>query len=174
MKINLSRLLLDRQDYNIEINNSVNISCIESKRGNIFLKEPLKIKGNIYKVDNDLFLDAKLVYTYNETCSRCLKEFYNTIETRLYGKLLEKNRNSFNLNIEEDKEEPTIFYDGNNLDLLKAIEDAVILSLPMKPLCDENCKGLCPICGKNLNDGECDCNIDDIDPRLAKLKELFD
>lgn len=173
MKINLSGLL-DRHDYNIEIDNSIDIKYIESKEGRILLKEPVKVKGNIFSVDGGLFLDAKMVYTYVETCSRCLKEFHNTIETRLYGKLIEKGKSNLSRDVEEDIDAPIIFYDENNVELIKAIEDVIILSMPMKSLCDDNCKGLCSVCGKNLNDGECGCNIDDIDPRLAKLKELFD
>jgi uncharacterized protein len=43
----------------------------------------------------------------------------------------------------------------------------------MKPLCSEDCKGICPQCGQDLNEGECDCEIETVDPRLAKLKEFY-
>ncbi|MGB9809870.1 MAG: YceD family protein, partial [Caldanaerobacter sp.] len=49
----------------------------------------------------------------------------------------------------------------------------VILSLPMKFLCKEDCKGLCPICGTNLNYGSCSCKREDIDPRLEVLSKLL-
>jgi len=50
----------------------------------------------------------------------------------------------------------------------------VILDLPSKHLCKDDCKGICFKCGKNLNEGECDCETREVDPRLAKLMELLD
>ncbi len=49
----------------------------------------------------------------------------------------------------------------------------LLVSLPIKVLCQEGCRGLCPQCGKDLNVGECDCTIDDINPRMAKLGQLL-
>jgi len=52
------------------------------------------------------------------------------------------------------------------------LKERIWLSIPMKPLCKEDCKGLCPTCGKDLNEGECDCPKEAIDPRFAVLKDL--
>lgn len=59
------------------------------------------------------------------------------------------------------------------IDLQQTVFDDIILALPLKFLCNENCKGLCQICGKNLNDGDCGCNKKQIDPRLEVLKDLL-
>src|SRR5699024_11691418 len=66
-----------------------------------------------------------------------------------------------------------IEYNNRHINLERAVINEVILALPMKSLCSSDCKGICQKCGKNLNEGKCDCEIDDIDPRLAKLKELL-
>ena len=58
------------------------------------------------------------------------------------------------------------------VDLTKLIKDAILLDLPVKIVCTEDCQGLCAQCGTNLNKGECDCTDDSIDPRWAKLKEI--
>ena len=58
------------------------------------------------------------------------------------------------------------------LDLTEAIRQYRVMALPMKPLCREECAGLCPTCGKNLNTGPCDCPANEIDPRWAKLLKL--
>ncbi len=65
-----------------------------------------------------------------------------------------------------------IYYDGEELDITEDIRDMVILSLPMKPLCSDTCKGLCPKCGTNLNEEKCNCVLEEIDPRLEKLREF--
>ena len=59
------------------------------------------------------------------------------------------------------------------LDLDELVYSEVIVSLPMKHLCSEECRGICFKCGKNLNDGDCDCPKKEIDPRLAALADLL-
>ncbi len=58
------------------------------------------------------------------------------------------------------------------IDVKGFVEEEVRLAVPLKPLCHPQCKGLCPTCGLNLNQGECGCERDEIDPRLAPLLEL--
>jgi uncharacterized protein len=60
------------------------------------------------------------------------------------------------------------------IDLAPLIRELSILALPIQPLCQPDCQGLCQECGQNLNEGDCDCQDDDIDPRLAKLRQLLD
>src|SRR5207344_1906733 len=73
--------------------------------------------------------------------------------------------------IEED-DLTTAFYENDEIDLGHLMHEQFVLSLPMKPLCEEACKGLCPECGTNLNRGTCDCKPVWEDPRLAALREL--
>ena len=64
--------------------------------------------------------------------------------------------------------------DSGSLDLDELLRADILLELPTKYLCREDCKGLCAVCGKNLNDGPCNCNLHQIDPRLEVLKQLID
>jgi uncharacterized protein len=73
--------------------------------------------------------------------------------------------------VEED-DLTTAFYENDQIDLGLLMQEQFYLSLPMKPLCDNDCKGLCPTCGTNRNRGTCDCHTDWEDPRLAVLKTL--
>lgn len=66
----------------------------------------------------------------------------------------------------------TAFYDDDQIDVIELIAEQFHLALPMKPLCSEACKGLCPHCGTNLNTGSCSCSEKWEDPRLAVLKAL--
>lgn len=68
----------------------------------------------------------------------------------------------------------TAFYKDDTLDLGELMHEQFVLALPMKPLCSETCKGLCPHCGTNLNKGSCDCKPVWTDPRLAALQGLLD
>src|SRR5690606_17342567 len=65
-------------------------------------------------------------------------------------------------------------YDGDVIELDGLVREILLLALPMKPVCREDCRGLCRICGTNLNEGACDCRGDDVDPRLAALKRWME
>jgi uncharacterized protein len=64
------------------------------------------------------------------------------------------------------------YYDNDEIDIQALIKEQVLLSVPMKPVCSENCKGICVTCGKDLNAGLCECKEDGHDPRLAPLQKL--
>ena len=72
-------------------------------------------------------------------------------------------------------DEDYVCFQGDDLrvDLSGIVNQTLVLSLPMKPLCSENCRGLCPVCGINLNTGSCDCRKKEPDARWQGLKDLF-
>lgn len=72
------------------------------------------------------------------------------------------------------QEEDAYVIEEGVIDLNLLLNDAVMLSLPIKRLCREDCRGLCQVCGRNLNEGECGCVVEDIDPRLEVLRTLLD
>ena len=99
-------------------------------------------------------------------CARCGKEFdYNT-EIPLNAKITDKLAN-------EDEDEFVLLVDSA-LDLDELVRSALILEMPSRFLCDEDCKGLCPKCGADLNVSECSCDTSDRDPRWDVLKDYFD
>ena len=65
------------------------------------------------------------------------------------------------------------YIDGYNLDVDQLVHDEALLVWPERILCKEDCKGLCTTCGQNLNDGSCDCERTDLDPRMAKILDIF-
>ena len=64
------------------------------------------------------------------------------------------------------------FYEGDGLELNDVLREFILLALPMQKLCEENCKGICPVCGQNRNQNECRCQTDAGDDRWAALKEI--
>ena len=77
------------------------------------------------------------------------------------------------LSDEEDNDGEFVLAPDDTLDLDELLTEDLLLDVPSKFLCSPDCKGLCPSCGKNLNHGDCDCQQDTVDPRLAILKELL-
>jgi uncharacterized protein len=74
----------------------------------------------------------------------------------------------------EDADIATQIDDHHILDLSEIVRQDLALALPMVPLCRTACKGLCSNCGQNWNEGDCDCETEELDPRLIVLKELLD
>ena len=124
-----------------------------------------------YRLEGDFFLRAEMV------CTRCLAVFpiqrERPVQLRLFP---EKDNTSRG---EEEQEVDTslldvFYYGAEGIDLRQVAEEQLNLCLSMKMLCREDCRGLCPKCGANLNQGDCGCPAGDIDPRLAALKKLLD
>jgi uncharacterized protein len=107
------------------------------------------------------------------TCGRCVEPFTLPVATDFDLRYVPRveNAGEGEKEVEED-DLATAFYADDQIDLSELIMEQFHLALPMKPLCNEACKGLCPQCGTNLNTGSCDCKQEWIDPRLAVLKKL--
>lgn len=138
----------------------------------IFL-EPVKIKMEIHKENEKVFVSGRVSTTLSLTCSRCLSPYPFKIDS--YFDLIYYPIEDF-LRVEEPEKElketdlESMFYRENRIDIDSLVLEQINLTIPMKPLCSESCKGLCPICGTNLNEGECGCKGKIEDPRWNKIK----
>lgn len=134
---------------------------IEREGLDLILSSPLKVTGSAYYDGGLLKVTGKISTTIKAQCSRCLQNFDYKIDI------------DFNESFSKNHDEETYYYDGNTIDLSNMVIDNIILSIPIKFLCSESCKGLCPICGENLNLSKCNCEKGEIDPRFAVLKDFF-
>jgi uncharacterized protein len=101
------------------------------------------------------------------TCARCLKDFHADISTDLCELFLAPGH-------EAPAEEETYAVQGLEIDIEPMLRDALTLELPLNPVCERDCKGMCSRCGQDLNAGDCSCVEDDVDPRWAGLSALRD
>jgi uncharacterized protein len=134
---------------------------------------PVSLGFEIFK-DKDQFRLVGEVKTVLELpCSRCLDPFTLPVDQSFDLRYQPHSRNTGEgeREIEED-DLTTAFYADEAIDLGELMREQFYLGLPMKPLCRDECKGLCPQCGANLNTTTCDCKRDWEDPRFAALKTL--
>ena len=170
MIIDLSSFLDDTNEL-LHFEGSLEIDSSDLTERDIVIVEPVNFTGDIFKVDGNKEISIKISYTYNENCHRCLKSTTNEIGTILSGKLVNTKDN-----IENDEAEgydELFYYEKERLNIREYIINQVILSVPMKSLCSLECKGLCITCGADLNNAECNCIKENIDPRFEKLKNFF-
>jgi uncharacterized protein len=137
------------------------------------LNNEIKGRVKLTRTNRGILVQGSLKTGVPLECSRCLKSFENPLTINIeeeYFPIIDVNSGTA-LEIPDD---PGSFMidEHHILDLREAIRQNSLLAIPMKPLCREDCAGLCSQCGKNLNESTCDCNNEVIDPRWAKLAQL--
>ena len=102
-------------------------------------------------------------------CDRCLKETEVplAIEIDKHVNLDDKDA------VTTDELDEANYIDGYELDVDKLLYNEILIGWPMKILCCEDCKGVCSVCGQNLNEGTCDCEDTSLDPRMSVIRDLF-
>ena len=119
---------------------------------------PVKVEGVLVNNGNTLGLQGSISGEIQGRCGRCLEPARERFES-VFEEALE---------LEDFVDEEAL------IDLNQWAHEYLLLELPVKLLCRANCRGLCPKCGKVLNEGPCNCEKKDVDPRLAALKNFFD
>lgn len=129
------------------------------------LVNPVEIKGCIYNRSSIVTLAYNAFSVMHTFCDRCLAEFDSELSLDFEYTLVKE--------LQDSDAQGYLLVEGDFLDLGELCESDVVLNLPLKFLCKSDCKGLCSVCGKNLNLSDCDCLNSQIDPRLAALKKLL-
>lgn len=162
MNIAISQIL-GRNGTSMSFSVSEKIEDITGYPDIVDFLEPVKIEGILTNVDDTIVLDAKGEVGMQIPCSRCLAP----VKVQVNFNCNEKFSHAGVLN------EKTETFSGDCIDLADIVKRSIISVLPMKVLCTQECKGLCPSCGKNLNEGKCDCDTTEFDPRFESLRALF-
>lgn len=130
----------------------------------IVFTTPFKLKGTVKNIAGTLYLELNADVSFETQCARCLDTVSENLSFEIYE--------VFSKTPVENDDEVTVLESGN-IDLDDVLEKAFVGVLPISYLCSDDCKGLCPDCGCNLNHETCSCDIDNTDPRLAVLKNFF-
>lgn len=134
---------------------------------------PVALSLDIFKDKDHFRLVGDVKTTLELSCSRCLEAFPWPVDAHfdLRYQPFAQNTGEGEREIEED-DLSTAFYENEEIDLGQLMREQFYLALPMKPLCSDECQGLCLVCGTNLNRGTCGCKREWEDPRFAALKTL--
>ncbi len=133
---------------------------------------PIRVTLSYYRAGTDLFFQGRLAALTEADCARCAEEFTAANERRFRFILVPKAVGDDGRNTLRTEDLEFSVYGGEEIDLAPLIREQLLLALPTRPLCREECRGLCPLCGANLNNARCDCRPETFDPRLAVLRSL--
>ena len=124
---------------------------------------PVSLEGEVIKEQDIYYVEGTGSVGICMPCSRCLEP----VELSVDFKLNEK----FGNNAGDDEEIET--FSGDSIDLSSAVMRNILAVMPMKVVCSDDCKGLCPVCGQNLNVKDCGCDTTYVDPRFESLRSLL-
>jgi uncharacterized protein len=122
---------------------------------------PIDVEVSLEAVEGGIVASGVVRAHWVGECRRCLGPVAGEVESRVEE-----------LYVREPEEGETYPIDGDHIDLEPLAREAIVLALPLAPLCRPDCQGLCPTCGADLNAGPCGCPVADIDPRWAALDVL--
>jgi uncharacterized protein len=135
--------------------------------------EPVRLSFDLERADDRYHLVGQVSAVMELGCSRCTEPFALPVDASFDLRYLPHSANVGEGELEVGEEHLGVaFYQDQEIDLGQLMREQFYLTLPMKPLCRPDCRGLCPQCGTNLNLASCDCQATWEDPRLAELRRL--
>lgn len=168
MEINVSQLLKEPIGASREYKINEALDITEDIRHN-------SVSGDVslLRTQQGILVKAKLHTEITLTCSRCLSMLRYPLDISFEEEYIQTIDVNNGLPLETSREPDSFTIDEHHIiDLREAIRQYAMLLIPMKPLCRSDCTGLCRECGRNLNEGACDCPVKTVDPRWSKLLNL--
>lgn len=136
----------------------------------VFLS-PAHAECVVSKAGDEILIKGRLTARLSFICSRCLSPFEFPVDSSFDLVYLPEELDLLKEELEED-DLGQAFYRDNRINLREIILEQLNLTFPLKPLCSEDCEGICAVCGKVRRNGDCGCQVKEEDPRLGNLKNL--
>jgi uncharacterized protein len=130
----------------------------------------LSLRGRFTRSGEDYLLQGHIAGVLETICARCLEPARVTVDAPIAVTFVPADEDDEEL----DEDDDVIGFAGREIDVSDEVRDEILLALPLKPLCDESCRGLCPVCGGNRNTVRCECEAEQrhATSRLAALGKL--
>ena len=161
---------LTSSDQPLEFHQTVDVSETVKDRKDVTAAEPLQVDLKATpSAYGSVEVRGRLQGSLVMKCSRCLKPVTEQLDIPFHEVFQPVEHPG---QVQEEDEDIT-YVQGESVDLTDYVKEALVLYLPLAPVCSEDCKGLCPSCGTDLNESSCNCDTEVIDPRLAGLKDFF-
>ena len=139
----------------------------------VSLAAPAEVKGRVRRTGVGVAVDGHIDTQVKVECDRCLKPVQLPVSADFALEYITGADYESSLAVALNEEEMSVsVFDGESIDVDEIVKEQILLAVPTRMLCREDCKGICPECGSDRNTGECNCVTNDIDPRWAALKNL--
>lgn len=172
MKVIIEQITEGVHPFHFEASSDI----LELRTDDVRLPKPIVVDGTLSIAGGNLVVQAQIVTLAEYECSRCLETFSEELTGEmaiLYEKKAESRAAEKTL-VDESDDVENLSLDAKEIDLTKRVEEALYVAVPMRPLCREDCLGLCPHCGIDLNKQRCACRSEVTDPRWQVLKKIIE
>lgn len=169
MLYNMKPILIEEKeidDFSFQIEED-EISNISNFFSDVKFILPIEVKVTIQNKAGLMTLKIESCVNYETHCARCTEPVLAKLALDITKVISDEE-------YDEENTEYVYMDEYKQIDISKVVLEQVVFDMPFRVFCKEDCKGLCPNCGANLNITQCDCNKKNIDPRLAILKTLLD
>ncbi|MBP3372181.1 MAG: DUF177 domain-containing protein [Clostridia bacterium] len=164
MSIDVS-LALKNEGVQYPFSEKLELGVIECMYGNFETEGATAVSGTLVAMEGEIYLEGEIEVALVRLCDRCADEYKRSYHLEF--------KETFTGKKDGDESENYTFADGQ-VDLVQMVEDYVVLQVPTASLCSEDCKGLCPVCGVNLNRASCNCGANDQSGPFGMLAGLMD
>ena len=142
------------------------------KGGIDFRIHPTRVDAEIHRILETVTLDIRVETALDLECGRCLEPFTLPVQSGFRYTLVPSRNPEAQKEELSDEDVSFSYYQDDLIDLDALVYEQILLQVPMKPLCAEDCRGLCPQCGANLKTAPCPCRPEAVDSRLEALKKF--
>lgn len=165
MQIDLSKLFeKEHSEQELKCPLEINAVTYGGETYDFVNKSEVELKIS-HTAKRQFLVTGRAVFRLNMRCARCLAPEEVPFDLKLSADL--------DMNHPADSEDELPYVRGYSLDVDLLVMDELFVNIPISVLCSENCKGLCRGCGRNLNHGSCDCDTTVLDPRMARILDIF-
>ena len=151
-----------------KLNFNKEIDFSQNKDVDFCFDGPIKVSGEVLNIGGSLELTMSVSAVVIFSCDRCLETFSEEISFSFKEVLKKEDIRT------EDQNPDAVYFEGSSVELDDIVLNNIIVELPLKRLCREDCKGLCQVCGQNQNIKECNCEKEVTDPRYDVLDKFFE
>jgi len=169
MRIELENLEGGKGDF-AHVYNPDELNPVDER---VKLSAAAEVNGKIRLAGNEVFVNGHVDTRAQVECDRCLKPVEVPVNADFELEYISGSEYESSAAAELTEAEMSVsVFDGKAIDVDEIVKEQILLTVPTRMLCREDCKGICPECGTDRNTGECSCVTSDIDPRWAALKKL--
>ena len=169
MRIELENLEGGKGDF-AHVYNPDDLNPVDER---VKLTAPATVNGKIRLAGNEVFVNGHVDTRAQVECDRCLKPIELPVNADFELEYITGSEYESSGVAELTEAEMSVgVFDGDAIDVDEIVKEQILLAVPTRMLCREDCKGICPQCGTDRNTGECNCETKEIDPRWAALKNL--
>ena len=164
--------LFSKDNNELQYESDIDFDSVETRFGSFKIKQKSPLKLTLFhKHDRQFSVEGNAKLVVDIPCDRCLEPVATVFDLNILR--ITKGNVTDESEVESEDLDEANYIDGYTLDVDQLVGSEILIGWPTKILCSEDCKGICNVCGQNLNQGTCNCEDTSLDPRMSVIRDVF-